>query len=64
MYMYPKDLTQLCQELKAFSIQSVDGKFDGMTDWYDITHWNENIPETKCCFIQDERAMTILQRSE
>jgi hypothetical protein len=32
-----------------------------MTDYYDITNWNENIPQTKYLFIQDERAMTILK---
>ena len=49
------------QELKDFSKQFVYGKFDGMTDYYDITNWNENIPQTKYLFIQDERAMTILK---
>ena len=49
------------QELKDFSKQFVYGKFDGMTDYYDITNWNKNIPQTKYLFIQDERAMTILK---
>jgi hypothetical protein len=49
------------EELKNFSKQFVYGKFDGMTDYYDITNWNENIPQTKYLFIQDERAMTILK---
>ena len=49
------------EELKDFSKQFVYGKFDGMTDYYDITNWNENIPQTKYLFIQDERAMTILK---
>lgn len=49
------------QELKDFSKQFVYGKFDGMTDYYDITNYNETIPQTKYLFIRDERAMTILK---
>jgi hypothetical protein len=59
--MYPTGSDTAIQELKDFSKQFVYGKFDGMTDYYDITNWNENIPQTKYLFIQDERAMTILK---
>ena len=49
------------QELRNFSKQFVYGKFDGMTDYYDITNWREDIPQTKYLFIQDDRAYTILK---
>jgi hypothetical protein len=49
------------QELKDFSKQFVYGKFDGMTDYYDINNYRKDIPQTKYLFINDNRASTILK---
>jgi hypothetical protein len=49
------------QELKNFSKQFVYGKFDGMTDYYDMNNYRKDIPQTKYLFINDNRASTILE---
>jgi hypothetical protein len=49
------------QELKNFSKQFVYGKFDGMTDYYDMNNYREDIPQTKYLFINDNRASIILE---
>lgn len=56
-----KGSDQAIKDLNDYSKQFVYGKFDGMTDYYDITNYNENIPQTKYLSIRDERASTILQ---
>jgi hypothetical protein len=47
-----KGSDQAIKDLNDYSKQFVYGKFDGMTDYYDITNWNENIPQTKYLFIK------------
>jgi hypothetical protein len=47
-----KGSDQAIKDLNDYFKQFVYGKFDGMTDYYDITNWNENIPQTKYLFIQ------------
>ena len=56
-----KGSDQAIKDLKDYSEQFQYGKFDCMTDYYDITNYNENIPQTKYLSIRDERASTILQ---
>ena len=56
-----KGSDQAIKDLNDYSKQFVYGKFDGMTDYYDINNYNENIPQTKYLFIRDERAQTILK---
>ena len=56
-----KGSDQAIKDLNDYSKQFVYGEFDGMTDYYDITNYNENIPQTKYLFIRDERAQTILK---
>ena len=48
-------------ELNKFSSQFKYGSFDGMTDYYDINNYREDIPQTKYLFIKDDRGSTILQ---
>jgi len=55
-----KGSDQAIKDLNDYSKQFVYGKFDGMTDYYDITNYNENIPQTKYLSIRDERAQNIL----
>ena len=55
-----KGSDQAIKDLNDYSKQFVYGKFDGMTDYYDINNYNENIPQTKYLSIRDERAQNIL----
>jgi hypothetical protein len=48
-------------QLKEYSYQFEYGKFDGMTDMYEITNNRDDIPQTKYLFINDDRATVIMQ---
>ena len=56
-----KGSDQAIKDLNDYSKQFVYGKFDCMTDYYVITNYNVNTPQTKNLSISDERASTILQ---
>ena len=48
-------------ELKEYSSQFKEGKFDGMNDIYEYTNSRDDIPQTKYLFIDDDRASEILK---
>jgi hypothetical protein len=48
-------------ELKEYSSQFKEGKFDGMNDIYEYTNSRDDIPQTKYLFINDDRAVQILE---
>jgi len=48
-------------ELKEYSSQFKQGKFDGMNDIYEYTNSRDDIPQTKYLFIDDDRAVQILK---
>ena len=48
-------------DLKEYSSQFKEGKFDGMNDIYEYTNSRNDIPQTKYLFIDDDRASEILK---
>jgi|TARA_S200002703_G_C3669988_1_gene205695 hypothetical protein len=48
-------------ELKEYSSQFKQGHFDGMSDIYEYSNSREDIPQTKYLFINDDRAVQILE---
>ena len=48
-------------ELKEYSIQFKEGHFDGMNDIYEYSNSRDDIPQTKYLFIDDDRAVQILE---
>jgi hypothetical protein len=48
-------------ELKEYSSQFKEGKFDGMNDIYEYTNSRDDIPQTKYLFIDDDRAAQIIE---
>ena len=48
-------------DLKEYSSQFKEGKFDGMNDIYEYTNSREDIPQTKYLFIDDDRAVQIIE---
>ena len=48
-------------ELKEYSSQFEQGHFNGMSDIYEYSNSRDDIPQTKYLFIDDDRAVQILE---